>query len=294
MIAGKILLVEDLPDVRITLSGLISDEGYEVRSASNKFDALKLLEAERFHVAVLDVRLDATDQDNKDGLLLMHEIKEKSPNTAIIILTGYADINMVREALQPDREGVTPAFGFLEKTEIEKLPEYIDRAFEYIDTSVRGLIAQGEQEDVEFKSSIRWDYKNSCANKRLQKNILKAIVGMMNNKGGVLLIGVSDDGSVLGIEKDLQTLSKPNRDKAELLLTNIIQSSLGLECIKYLDIHFETIDQKTICAIHIQPSPSPVFLETGGKPEFFVRVRNSTRKLDIKTATEYIRSHWEN
>ena len=130
MYKGRVLVVDDLLDVRTTLSGLLSDEGYEVRSASSRVEALQMVDAERFHVAVLDVRLDEADEDNQDGLLLMHEIREKDPNVAIIILTGYANVKMVREALQPDREGVSPAFGFLEKSEVDQLPEYVNRAFE--------------------------------------------------------------------------------------------------------------------------------------------------------------------
>ena len=131
MYKGPVLVVDDLPDVRTTLSGLLSDEGYEVRSASSRVEALQMLDAERFHVAVLDVRLDEADEDNQDGILLMHEIREKDPNVAIIILTGYATVNMVREALQPDREGASPAFGFLEKSEVDQLPEYVRHAFEH-------------------------------------------------------------------------------------------------------------------------------------------------------------------
>ena len=50
------------------------------------------MDTERFHVAVLDVRLDESDEDNIDGLLLMEDIRRKWPTTAVIILTGYATV----------------------------------------------------------------------------------------------------------------------------------------------------------------------------------------------------------
>jgi len=130
MYRGHVLTVDDLPDVRATLSGLLADEGFDVRSASNNVEALKTLGTERFHVAVLDVRLDETDEDNQDGLLLMHEIRKRDPTIAIIVLTGYANVKMVQEALQPDHMGTSPAFGFLEKSEVDQLPGYVERAFE--------------------------------------------------------------------------------------------------------------------------------------------------------------------
>ncbi len=59
-----ILIVDDLPDWRATLSGILFDEGYQVRRTGSREEALQMLETERFHLAVLDVRLDETDEDN--------------------------------------------------------------------------------------------------------------------------------------------------------------------------------------------------------------------------------------
>ena len=290
MCKNRILVVDDLPDVRATLSGLLSDEGYDVRSASSRVEALQLVDAERFHVAVLDVRLDETDEDNQDGLLLMHDIREKDPTVAIIILTGYANVKMVREALQPDREGVSPAFGFLEKSEVGQLPEYVKRAFE---RSVFDLIAQGENDRAEFKSSMRWDFKKSRINKSLQEVIAKAIAGMLNNEGGILLIGVADDGAIVGIEQDLKTLRKSNLDGFQLALTDIVKARLGIEYMPYIHPRFELVDGKHVCVVSIDKSPTPVFLAIGDVHKFWVRTGNSTRSLDVKAATRYIQAHWE-
>jgi len=143
----RVLVVDDLPDARATLSGLLSDEGYDVRSASSRAEALQVVDAERFHVAILDVRLDETDENNQDGLLLMHEVRKKDPTIAIIILTGHANVKMVQEALQPNREGVSPAFGFLEKSEADELVEYVSRALE---RTVRINTALGIQDSEQF------------------------------------------------------------------------------------------------------------------------------------------------
>ena len=298
MYKGRVLVVDDLPDVCATLSGLLSDEGYELRSASSRVEALQMLDAERFHVAVLDVRLDEADEDNQDGILLMHEIREKDPNVAIIILTGYANVKMVREALQPDREGVSPAFGFLEKSEVDQLPEYVNRAFEraVLDTTtaVGDLITQGENDHVEFKASIRWDFKENAINKNLQETIAVAITGMLNGKGGILLIGVTDNGTVLGIEKDLQTLRKPTTDGFQLALTDIVKTYVGLEYMAYIRTRFELIDGKHICIVSIEKSPTPVFLATGDVHKFWVRMGNSTRSLDVKATMSYVQANWGN
>jgi len=293
---GRVLIVDDLPDVCATLSGLLSDEGYDVRSVSSRVEALQMVDAERFHVAVLDVRLDEADEDNQDGLLLMHEIRERDPTVAIIILTGYATVKMVQEALQRNRDGISPAFGFLEKSEVDRLPEYVKRALEHrartITPPVRELIAQGENDRVEFKSSMRWDFRKNAVSKDLQEAIAASIAGMLNGEGGILLIGVADDGTVLGIEKDLRTVRRRNTDGFQLALAEIVKVYLGIEYMKYVHTRFEPIDGKQVCIVSVQRSPTPVFFVKGGVHTFWVRAGSSTRNLDVKAAMNYIQTHW--
>ena len=288
--------MDDLSDVRKTISGLLTDVGFEVKLASSKNEALQMLDMSHFHVAVLDVRLDEFDEENKDGLLLMHEIKNRYPGTSTIILTGYAEIKMVREALQPDSTGNSPAFGFLEKTEMDRLCEYAERAFAHSlnqnKLGIKDLIAKGEDEFVEFKSGIRWDYKKGGVNKDIQLTIAKSIAGMLNYQGGTLLAGVADDGAIIGIEKDFVGLRKPDSDGFRLILTEIVRNYLGLEHMEFIHVRFETISGKEICVIAIEFSDKPVFLSMSGTSEFWVRVGNSTRQLDVKEATKYIQSHW--
>lgn len=289
MAAGKVLIVDDIQDWRVTLSGLLMDQGYEVQVASSVDSALQRLENESFHVAILDVRLDESNEDNRDGLVLMRKIKERWPSIEVIILTGYAEINMAQEALNSDASGNRFAHSFLEKTQTNELTKQIELALK---KSIKYLISQGEQENVEFKSSARWDHAQGVPNKNLQKVIAKTIAGMMNSKGGTLLIGVADDGTILGIDKDLPTLRKPTIDEFELLLIDIIQNSLGLESIECVNIRFESVDEKIVCLVAIKPSSKPIFLISGDDSEFWVRIRNSTRQLKVKVATEYIQSHW--
>jgi len=292
----KILVVDDMPDVRATVSGLLLDAGFEVISASSKHNALHLLRSDQFSVAILDIRLDDTDEDNKDGLVLMHEIKKHHPRTATIILTGYADVKMVREALQPDQDGDSPAFGFLEKTELDQLGEYVNRAIAHTanngNLDLKDIISQGENEHVEFKSSIRFDYTGS-EDKSIKEVIARTIVGFLNSKGGILLVGVADNGLVTGIDRDIQTFSKKNRDSFQLELTNIVNLHIGVEHLSQIHIRFESVTNKLICIISIEKSPSPVFLK-GDDSKLWIRAGNSTRCLGVKAAMNYIATNWKN
>ncbi len=138
MFKGRVLVVDDLSDWRTTLTGLLTDAGYDVRSAANRAEALALMVAGRFHVAALDVRLDETDPDNQEGLELMRDLKAIDPTMAIIILTGYANHKMVQLALRPGRDGAALAFDFMEKVEANELPEVIRQAIdEYLNIDLQ-------------------------------------------------------------------------------------------------------------------------------------------------------------
>jgi CheY-like chemotaxis protein len=127
---GRILVVDDRADWRKTLSGILLDEGYDVRVAESRQEALHLVNTERFHLAVLDVRLDETDETNREGLELMRQIKAQDPTILVIILTGYADVDMVQEALRPQQTGLSLAYSFVEKPNTHELIEFVRRAFE--------------------------------------------------------------------------------------------------------------------------------------------------------------------
>ena len=93
-----------------------------------------------------------------------------------------------------------------------------------IESRIYELINGGENERVEFKSSMRWDYKENRVNKNLEGVIIKTLSAFLNSSGGTLLIGVDDLGDVIGIGKDLKTLGggKKNLDGFELQLTELV------------------------------------------------------------------------
>ena len=158
---------------------------------------------------------------------------------------------------------------------------------------LQALIAEGENEHLEFKASLHWDCKTQSVNKGLRYVVAKAITGLMNAFGGALLIGIADDGVVVGIENDLQTLKKPTLDGFRLALTDVVKTYLGVDFMSLVRMHFEVVDEKWICLTSVEQSPHPVFLAVGDSHEFWVRLGNSTRKLDVMSATRYIQSHWQ-
>jgi DNA-binding NtrC family response regulator len=119
---SRILVVDDLDDWRKTLSGLLMEEGYKVDVADSYNKAMKLLRSKKIDLAILDVRLDETDENNTQGLDLASEIKRHWASTKTIVITGYDSPEIVRRAMEPQVPGKKRlADDFVAKTETDNL-----------------------------------------------------------------------------------------------------------------------------------------------------------------------------
>ena len=95
---------------------------------------------------------------------------------------------------------------------ILKKARLLQKQGEQLRKNILTLIKEGESDKVEFKSSLRYDYKNSNVNKSLEEVVVKTIAGFMNSDGGMLLIGVGDKGAILGLENDYFSLKNEDSD----------------------------------------------------------------------------------
>lgn len=158
---------------------------------------------------------------------------------------------------------------------------------------VATLIAQGESERLEFKSSIRWDFRQNLPNKTLELVAARAIASFLNTDGGILLIGVQDDGSVVGLTPDYQTLGKrPDRDGFQQALVNIISNVLGKPACASIRISVESVDEKDVCIVEVNRSPRPIYLADGSASKFWIRSGSTTQELSTSEAVSYIAQHW--
>ena len=83
----SILIVDDEPSILQTLSGLLSDEGFEVTTAANGYEALKIIDAESPDLVLLDIWMPGID-----GIETLKEIKKGNPTIQVIIITGHGTI----------------------------------------------------------------------------------------------------------------------------------------------------------------------------------------------------------
>lgn len=168
--------------------------------------------------------------------------------------------------------------------------KYSSPEFNFV--SIKDLIKKGESSQIEFKSSLRWDYRTKKVNRDVELSIVKTISAFMNTSGGVLLIGIDDNGKVLGLKNDMNNIHRPDMDGFIQHLYNLSSSFLGSDSATFIDTSFEEIDNEFVCMIKINPSDHPIFLKLNNSKELYIRTGNNTRTLDTEESFKYIQSHW--
>jgi len=160
--------------------------------------------------------------------------------------------------------------------------------------SAEELVRRGESKTLEFKSTLRWNLQEDRRDDRgVTHAVLKTIAAYLNTEGGDLLIGVADDGSIIGIERDqLET-----DDKFMRHLAQVVSNGLGDRAGTCIDPKCQVVQEKTVCVVSCQRSPEPVFLRWRGREaaaagDFFVRSGPGTVKLPPQSAQEYVRTRF--
>jgi len=149
---------------------------------------------------------------------------------------------------------------------------------------VMETIKNGENDKTEFKSTLRTNLQTGDKDKRMEKAVLKTIVAFLNTDGGTLLIGVSDDGSISGIDEK----SFENRDKMNLHMTNLISSQIGNEFLPFINFRVADFDTGAVMRVVCEPTRNPVFLKDGNIETFYVRSGPSSVELSGMDLISYV------
>ncbi len=156
------------------------------------------------------------------------------------------------------------------------------------------LIKQGESKTLEFKSTLRWSLNEDRKDdKSVTHAVLKTIAAFLNTEGGDLLIGVADDGSIVGTETD----HLESDDKFMRHLAQVVRNGLGDRAGTCIDPKTQIVEGKSVCVVSCQRSPEPVFLRWKGmeatpEGDLFVRSGPGSVKLPPASAQEYIRTRF--
>ncbi|MGK2316719.1 AlbA family DNA-binding domain-containing protein [Gordonia rhizosphera] len=195
--------------------------------------------------------------------------------------------------------GVSVALGVVSAVSAVAVYGLVAARFQHTErASVAELLAAGESDRVEFKSTARINMRSGEKDPRMELIIVKTVSAFLNADGGTLLIGVDDAGTPLGLDADFATLKVPDADRFELWLRDLFTTALGQNAAAAIGVAVETVraagGPAPVCRVTCSPSPRPVYLRTGKStpPEFWLRTGNSTRQLSVDQAAEYIMHRW--
>ena len=292
------------------------------------------------------------------------------PYTSLGAFSEVADIDnlIIQQAEGKPRKLITicnmlfntHAHAFIDREHLFITQQEIEETFQQLTITepdpIAELIAQGENMQIEFKSTMRWNlsvvsfkpsqtfkdkipneiwdglrslehqefkeekdfwhaveqkigkeqssqYKElilRCLNigkrdEEMDKTIAKTLCGFMNHEdGGILIIGVNDHGEPVGLEYDFNTLKRKDKDGFERAFNDLVKIYLDIEYRENIrDLNFKNYREKQICVVEVKKSKKPVFYCFDDEHEFYVRVGNSTKRLDSKSAIEYVNDHFE-
>jgi DNA-binding NtrC family response regulator len=177
---GRILVIDDEPDIRESLQDLLSGENYKVELAANAAEGLKRLEASPYDLVLLDLAL-----PDKSGMQVLEEVRQRDHETPIFMLTAYGSVEIAVEAL---KRGASDYFS--KPWDNEKLLIEIDRMI-----SKRRL----ERENTELKRALkqRYSFPNIVGKSERMLKILDLVAQVAGSRATILITGETGTGKEL-------------------------------------------------------------------------------------------------
>ncbi len=173
--ARDILIVDDEADIRLLIAGLLSDEGYEVRSAADADAALAAIAERQPGLVILDVWLEGS---RLDGLELLTAVQKAAPGTPAVMISGHGNIETAVAAI---RAG---AYDFIEK------PFKSDRLLLVVQRAIETAQLRRENEELRARAGEQTIVTQSSASRGLAQAIAR--VGPTNSR--VLISGPAGVG----------------------------------------------------------------------------------------------------
>jgi hypothetical protein len=171
---------------------------------------------------------------------------------------------------------IATAYKKLEGAVSARVPESLD---------IEQLIRDGEGVHVELKSTLRVNLHTGQRDPKMELACLKTIAGFLNSRGGTLVVGVTDDGETLGLDRD----GFPDEDKMNLHLVNLLRDRVGPQHMMYIHPRFEDRDGHRVLVVDCWPSSSAVFVKDGAVERFYIRTGAATTELSGSQTQDYVK-----
>jgi DNA-binding response OmpR family regulator len=288
---GSILWADDQRALGMTFSAPLKSAGYSVEHVESGDAALSEINRTHFDLVLVDLSM---PPGKWGGLWLLQEMSKQKIHVPVIVVSGEGSQSETIEALR------LGAVDYITKDRLDsELLERIGAALthpllkSHDEERLAALVANGESDSLEFKSTLRWNVHTNKADPAIELAVLKSVAAFLNSDGGVVVVGVADDGSVVGLDEDRFT----DDDKLQLYFWDKVRAALGSDCLAFLSARIVSIKENRVYRIQCRPSSRPVYVrwrtagETGGEL-FFVRAGPRTEKLELRHAIQYIQDRF--
>lgn len=164
--------------------------------------------------------------------------------------------------------------------------------------TIEDLISEGESDELEFKSTLRWDLAEGVVSHKLEEAIVKAVSAFANSQGGSLVIGVNDDGQTIGLHHDYSSLGDADRDKFERHLHSLLYQKLGKSFVTTkVKVTFHDVAGADVCQVDVKMAKEPVVVASKDKngvvvEKFYVRSGNSSQEIPLSEMSAYLKERF--
>jgi two-component system nitrogen regulation response regulator NtrX len=195
----SILVVDDEEDIRISLAGILEDEGYQVSVCSSGEEALQILDREELDLLYLDIWL-----PGKDGIKILERVHRDYSDLPVVMISGHGNIETAVESIKKG------AFDFIEKPlSLDKVVLTTNKALEF-----RKL----QQENQDLRSRVKLDYVQQITGQsRPIQELKNQIERVAPTEAWVLITGDNGTGKEI-VARDLHKKSK--RGKKPMIAVN--------------------------------------------------------------------------
>ncbi|WP_066629988.1 sigma-54-dependent transcriptional regulator [Labilibacter marinus] len=204
MMKGNILIVDDNKSILSALDILLSVQYEHVKCLSTPNQIVSEIRQTNYQLVLLDMNFKSGANTGNEGIFWLSEIKEKSPETSVVLMTAYGDVELAVKALK------TGATDFILKPwDNSKLLATIQSAIQL--SYSRNEVSDLKQKEKELKRVINKDDKFIIGSSPQLMQVLKMVQKVAKTDTNVLITGENGTGKEL-IAREIHRLSKRNHE----------------------------------------------------------------------------------
>ncbi|MBO6827882.1 MAG: sigma-54-dependent Fis family transcriptional regulator [Sneathiella sp.] len=175
--SADILIVDDEADIRELIAGILEDEGFETREASNSDEALNAVANRRPTLVILDIWLRGSQLD---GIEILQSIKKTNPDLPVIMISGHGNIETAVNTIK------IGAYDFIEKPfKSDRLLQVVERALES---------NRLKREVQELREKMGGGHSNLVFKSNVMSQVEQSIMRVAPTNSRVLITGPSGSG----------------------------------------------------------------------------------------------------